>query len=215
MFQAHLDLINYVNSLGRVDNYSMVHTLSVASIAIAFAEYLGHPAYNLHLAAMAHDIGKIGVDKAILSKPSKLTDEEYAIVQLHPTIGANIIRALFPFAESAGIVSAVEHHHERWNGSGYPHGLKEEDIPEAARIIALVDSYDAMTSTRTYHSQHISPEKAVAEIQRCAGTHFDPVLAEKFAEFILEGICPKKGGSFKLVRPPSQVQHQVSIAAGC
>jgi response regulator RpfG family c-di-GMP phosphodiesterase len=125
---------------------------------------------------LLHDIGKIGIPDAILLKPGPLTPDEWAIMRRHPEIGKSLMERI-PFLR--GAVPIVYHHHERWDGSGYPLGLKGEEIPLGARIFAVVDAFDAMTSDRPY-SKAISFEAAKAEIRRCAGSHFDPAVVEAF-----------------------------------
>ena len=129
------------------------------------------------LGALLHDIGKIGVPDAILHKPGKLSDEEWAEMRRHPEIGRQILEQVGGvFSHIAGIVAA---HHERWDGLGYPTGLSGEDIPLAARIITVVDAYDAMTERRIYR-EPLADEVARAELRRCSGQQFDPRVVEAF-----------------------------------
>ena len=133
---------------------------------------------TLHIIGFLHDIGKIAIDESILNKKGRLTDEEFEQIKLHPEIGCRIIRSSYEITEiSEGILS----HHERWNGTGYPKGLKGADIPLYARIIAIADSYDAMTSVRTYRNS-LSGQEAADEIRRCIGTMYDPDIAQVFIE---------------------------------
>jgi response regulator RpfG family c-di-GMP phosphodiesterase len=125
---------------------------------------------------LLHDIGKIGIPDSILLKPGKLTDEEWAIMRRHPEIGKRLIENI-PFLK--GAVPIVYCHHERWDGTGYPQGLRGEEIPLGARIFAVVDAFDAMTFDRPY-SRAMSFAAAKAEIERCAGTHFDPAVVRSF-----------------------------------
>jgi HD-GYP domain-containing protein (c-di-GMP phosphodiesterase class II) len=125
---------------------------------------------------LLHDIGKIGIPDAILLKPGKLTPDEWTIMRTHPEIGRRLIEKL-PFLR--GAVPIVYSHHEKWDGSGYPRGLRGEAIPLGARIFAVVDAFDAMTFDRPY-SRAISFEAAKAEIRRCTGAHFDPTVVEAF-----------------------------------
>jgi len=133
---------------------------------------------------MLHDIGKIGIDDKILNKPGKLTEEEWAIMKRHPEIGYRIARASHKLARIADYILT---HHERWDGAGYPKGLKGEDIPLLSRILAVADAYDAMTEDRVYRKA-MSKEQAVEEIRRNAGTQFDPLIANIFIETILEEV---------------------------
>lgn len=131
----------------------------------------------LQLAALFHDIGKIGVPNAILHKQGPLSDEEWGIIRLHPQIGAQILVQIGGiFRIMAPIVVA---HHERWDGKGYPFNLAGEQIPLASRILTVVDSYDAMTSRRPYH-EPVSKEQAKQELLRCSGSQFDPRIVEAF-----------------------------------
>jgi len=135
---------------------------------------------KLETCALLHDIGKIGISDKILNKQDKLTAEEWEIIKTHPQVGVNIVghaRQLDPYL--AGIL----HHHERYDGSGYPKGLKGEEIPLEARILAIADAFAAMTSVRSYSSA-LPVEEALMEIKREAGKQFDPRLAEVFCSAI-------------------------------
>ena len=131
---------------------------------------------DLELGALLHDIGKIGVPDAVLRKPAKLTDEEWNKMKLHPLHGQKILRNI-GFLE--GATRVVAQHHEKWDGSGYPTGLRGEEIDLGARIFSVVDAFDAMVSDRVYR-KGCSYEDAVAELERFAGTQFDPVIVEAF-----------------------------------
>ena len=139
---------------------------------------------ELRFAAPLHDIGKVSVPAAILSKRAPLTPEERLEVQAHPVAGARLIE---------GIRSAVSarpyvlHHHERWDGGGYPHGLKGREIPVEARVLAVADAFDAMTSPRPYR-RSFTIERALEEVGRCAGTQFDPQVAAAFLEVWSRGV---------------------------
>lgn len=130
----------------------------------------------LEMAAGFHDVGKKFISSRILFGRRKLTGEEYEIIKRHPVIGADILKR-DGFHER--VVEAVRYHHERWDGKGYPEGLKGEEIPIFSRIIAIADAYDAMVSGRPYRKP-TSPFRAVNEILRCSGTQFDPALVELF-----------------------------------
>jgi len=126
---------------------------------------------------LLHDIGKIGIPDAILHKPGPLSEEEWTVMRLHPEIGQHILsQAGGVFIALARIVVA---HHERWDGHGYPSGLAQESIPLAARILTVIDSYDAMTSRRVYRGP-MSPLAAREELQRCAGSQYDPEVVTAF-----------------------------------
>ena len=131
----------------------------------------------IRLAALLHDIGKIGIPDAILHKPGPLTSEEWSVMRSHPEIGRNILERTGGVLRS--LANVVAAHHERWDGSGYPLRLKGEDIPLGARILSVVDSYDAMTARRVYR-EPLSSEEARAELQRCAGSQFDPCVVVAF-----------------------------------
>lgn len=132
--------------------------------------------------AILHDIGRIGIHEQILNKPAKLSQEESALMKTHPTKGAEIIKHVKFLAP---VVPMVRHDHERWDGKGYPDGLKGEAIPFGARIVAIVDAYDAMTTDRVYRT---APGKtyAISELKENAGTQFDPDLVEVFLSVLEE-----------------------------
>jgi len=130
----------------------------------------------LQLASLLHDVGKIGIPEKILKKPGKLTPGEYEIMKRHPTIGAEIISNIENIDHVREIVAA---HHEKWDGSGYTAGLKGDDIPLGARILAVADAYDAMTSTRSYR-RNFSEEEVIKEFKRCAGFQFDRTVVKAF-----------------------------------
>ena len=127
----------------------------------------------MRLGGWLHDVGKVAVPDAILTKPGRLTDDEWAIMRTHPAVGAELLRH---FPELAPACPAVRHHHERYDGTGYPDQLAGEDIPLDARIVAAADAFSAMTADRPYHTPKSIPE-AIAELRRCAGTHLDPAVA--------------------------------------
>jgi len=161
------------------------HSVRVGAISgkIAKELNLGTAFYNkVSLAGKLHDIGKINIATEVLDKPGKLTDEEWAIMKRHPESGSRILGSVPEYLEIAGIVLA---HHERWDGLGYPHRLKEHDIPLASRIIGLADAYDAMTEYRPYRNT-FTKEQAIAEIKRCSGTQFDPELVEIFLTKVID-----------------------------
>lgn len=135
---------------------------------------------ELILAAQLHDIGKIGISEELLLKPGKLTEEEFEILKTHSEKGYRIINAA---GELSNVARYVLTHHERWDGSGYPLGLKKEEIPLASRIIGVVDAYDAMINEQVY-KKAMSTEEAVKELERCAGKQFDPFIVEKFINYL-------------------------------
>lgn len=131
---------------------------------------------DLELGALLHDIGKIGVPDAVLRKPAKLDEDEWNKMKLHPIHGQKILRNI-PFLEGAARI--VAQHHEKWDGTGYPVGMRGEDVDIGARIFSVVDAFDAMVSDRVYR-KGCSYEDALAELERCAGTQFDPLIVEAF-----------------------------------
>ena len=137
---------------------------------------------ELNLLAFLHDIGKIGIPDHILQKQGPLTSEEWDIMRKHSEKGYNLAKAT---PELSNIAEAILHHHEHWDGSGYPSGLKGEAIPKLARILAIIDAFDVITHTSSYKSSQ-SCDFALKEIERCAGTQFDPVLAKVFVEILKE-----------------------------
>jgi HD-GYP domain-containing protein (c-di-GMP phosphodiesterase class II) len=129
------------------------------------------------MAGLLHDLGKIGTSKRILNKAGKLTGEEFAKIKEHPPLGSIMIMSEIETLQQ--LVPVIRHHHERFDGKGYPDGLAGEDIPLEARILAVVDSFDAMTHERAYRKA-LSREEAIAELERGAGTQFDPAVVEAF-----------------------------------
>jgi cyclic di-GMP phosphodiesterase len=161
------------------------HSQRVVRYSLAVARRLDLPERelpDLGRGALLHDIGKIGVPDAILLKPGKLDEAEWAEMRRHPRIGYDILRSIDFLARSAEMVLS---HQERWDGGGYPRGLAGEDIPIAARIFAIADTYDAMTSHRPYR-RALGPDAARAEIARCSGTQFDRRCAEAFLSMTQE-----------------------------
>jgi diguanylate cyclase (GGDEF)-like protein len=155
------------------------HMSAVADLAVAVAHEMGLPqdeVVDVRRAAELHDIGKIAVPAAILEKPGPLTDDEWAFVKRHTLIGERIVRAAPTLERAAKLIRSS---HERWDGAGYPDQLRGEDTPIGARIIVVCDSYDAMTTERSYHAA-MTPSDAIAELRRCAGTQFDRQVVEAF-----------------------------------
>lgn len=172
-------------SLDSRDPYTADHSEKVAQYSKMIAEEMGFSksqTEDIYNGGLLHDIGKIGVPEAILTKPSRLTEQEYSKIKEHPTIGYNILKVI-PSFRSNGILDIVLFHHERMDGKGYPMGLRGEEIPIKARIVAVADAFDAMTSQRTYRgSQDI--DYAVNEITRNIGTQFDEDVVNAFLKVI-------------------------------
>lgn len=187
------------------DQYTHQHILRVQRYAVGIAKHMGLSGAELegvNTGALLHDIGKLGVPEYVLLKPGRLTEEEFAKIKKHPEIGAAILDPVeFPWP----VLPAVKYHHEKWNGTGYPDGLKGEEIPLTARILAVADVYDALTSTRSYRTAW-PHEKALAVIQKDAGTHFDPAIVDVFSQ-VIEGIITEmaaEGDGPLIVRPDTE-----------
>ena len=175
------------NTIDAKDSYTNGHSTRVAEYSVMLARrmnYTGEKLEHLYYAALLHDIGKIGVPREIINKPSKLTDEEYAIIKSHPQIGSDILKEI---TEIPDIAIGARYHHERYDGKGYPDGLCGEDIPELARIIGVADAYDAMTSKRSYRDV-LAQEIVREEIEKGKGTQFDSKIAEIMLELIDEDV---------------------------
>lgn len=169
------------------DAYTNGHSQRVADYAELIAGRLGWPAEEqkkIYQMGLLHDIGKIGVPEAIINKPDKLTDEEYATIKQHTVIGAEILQLVEEFPE---LTIGARYHHERYDGRGYPEGLEGEDIPVYARVIAVADSYDAMSSKRSYRD--VLPQDVVrGEIVKGRGSQFDPDVADVMLQIIDEDV---------------------------
>ncbi|MFW5790500.1 MAG: HD domain-containing phosphohydrolase [Bacillota bacterium] len=174
-----------LNMLGAKSHETEEHALRMTKLAYDFGDRINlsnKEINNLSLLATLHDIGKTSIPEEILTKPGCLTEDEWEIVRQHPERGYKIASASEEF-----VVIAIEilSHHEKWDGSGYPRGLKGEEIPYLSRIITIIDAYDVMTTGRPY-KESMSKEEALAEIMRCSGSQFDPVLAEEFVELMAD-----------------------------
>ena len=196
-----------VNAIDAKDDYTRGHSLRVAEYARKIAERSGkgrQACDEAYYAALLHDVGKIGIPDSIIKKDGRLTEEEQKAVREHPTIGKNILSGIaeFPYLETgAGC------HHERYDGTGYPNGLKGEEIPDVARIVAVADAYDTMTSRRRYRDP--MPQQAVREeLVKGAGAQFDPVYAEIMLQLIDQDV------EYRMREDPETVAEEVELGAG-
>lgn len=181
MKRATIDSIT--NTLFAKNGRELIHSKNVSILAEALAEKMEFSKDNtnlLRLSGLMHDIGKIGIPDGILNKEEKLTAEEYDEIKKHPEIGYRILSSVNEFSE---LSEFVLEHHEKWDGTGYPQGLKGEEITIEARMIAICDSYDAMLTLKAYR-EVLTSDDALSEIKRCAGTQFDPNIAEIFISMI-------------------------------
>ncbi len=192
--KTNMDLLNaydatlkgWVDALDIRDKETEGHTQRVTELSITLARQAGieeKDMIHFERGALLHDIGKVAISDVILRKPGPLTDEEWVIMHTHPMIAHELL------SKSKYLLPALDIpycHHEKWDGSGYPRGLKGEEIPLAARVFAIIDVWDALTSDRPYRKAW-THKKALAHIQRQSGTHFDPQVVETFLAFIEEG----------------------------
>lgn len=169
------------NALDSRDSYTMYHSKNVAKYAMEIAEEMNLPSSLcdvIHIGGLLHDIGKIGIPECLLTKPGKLTEEEYELIKTHPKKGYEIIKHVKQYKNN-GILDIVLHHHERFDGKGYPKGLKGEEIPLVARIVAVADSFDAMSSQRVYRKE-LQLVHILEEIKCNKGKQFDPIVVDAF-----------------------------------
>jgi putative two-component system response regulator len=184
---TYQSLETLASTIDAKDKYTNGHSNRVANYSREIARRMGKDEAEIiaiYFMGLLHDIGKIGIRDDIINKTSRLTDEEFMVIKNHPTIGYNILKNM---TEIPNIEYGARWHHERYDGKGYPDGLKGEQIPEYARIICVADSYDAMTSTRSYRAV-MPQEKVRNEIENCKGKQFDPIIAQIMIEMIDEDI---------------------------
>jgi putative nucleotidyltransferase with HDIG domain len=178
--ESSLEAIESLNAtVDAKDPYTAGHSARVQRIALAVAEELGVPSQRfdaVRFGGLFHDIGKIAVPDSILTKPGELTEDEFAVVMRHPADGAEIVSHFSRLHEA---VPLIRHHHERWDGTGYPDGLAGDDIPQEACVVGLADAWDAMTTDRPYRAA-LSVEQAAAEVRACRGTQFSPAVVDAF-----------------------------------
>lgn len=184
--ETYLETIKAFNKLTEAkDTYTGEHASRVETYAVELARYIRLPenkVENIRMAALLHDIGKIGISDLVLKKTSSLTNDEYEQIKQHPTIGADIIQNVHFLKEVSTI---IRHHHERYDGKGYPDRISGEDISTESAILALADVYDAITSNRSYR-EPLNYEQAIHEISKNSGTQFNPKLTESFVGLIRE-----------------------------
>ncbi len=167
------------------DPYTAMHAEHVADLMAGLADQMGMSPEEINLAylvGIVHDVGKIKTPEKILTKPGRLTDEEYAIMKRHSEDGAEIVAAV---EGAEPIAHIMRHHHEKYDGTGYPAGLKGEQIPLLSRMLSVCDAFDAMTTHRCYRSP-VDLAECLRELKRCSGAHFDPEVCKAFLEFIKE-----------------------------
>ena len=190
------------------DHYTYGHSKKVAKYATQIAEALGYSderVATLRAAALLHDIGKIGISDRLLVKTGPLTEEDWEPIRAHPKLGVAILKHV---ESLSGCLAAIQYHHERYDGNGYPAGLKGDNIPLDARIMGVADSYDAMTSLRPYRQGKMTHEQAVEELKRCAGTQFDPKIVEVFVSLGERSITRKTGMNFEERNMNPSSKHQ-------
>ena len=179
-------ILSIARTVDAKDTNTSEHSFRVSEYSVSIAKRLGYShdkCENLRQMALLHDIGKIGIPDAILNKPSRLTDEEYEIMKTHVIRGGEILK---DFTMIDNVSVGALYHHEKYDGTGYCHGLKGEEIPMDARIIGIADAFDAMTANRVYRKQ-LDIESVIAELKRCSGTQFDPKLVDIMLSLIDDG----------------------------
>lgn len=206
-----------VNTIDAKDQYTKGHSQRVSDYSVALARELGmsqEEVEKIRYIALLHDIGKIGVPDSILNKPGKLTNEEFSLMKMHTVVGGEILKDIESMED---LNVGARYHHERFDGSGYPEGLKGEEIPYVARLICIADAYDAMASNRIYR-KHLTEETITREIERCGGTQFDPAMTEAFLRLMkenrLQEIAPELYNSPEENNMANQVLQQLLKNAG-
>ena len=195
------DIVNqsletFAHAIDAKDQNTNGHSQRVAIYSAEIAKRMGmsdEEQEQIYYMGMLHDIGKIGIPDAILKKPGKLTEEEMQIIRNHPTIGGEILK---DFTAIQGISDGARYHHERYDGKGYNEGLKGEEIPLAARIICVADSYDTMSSKRVYKELH-EENYILSELDQCSGKQFDPEIVPFMIEMIKDGTAPLPRPDYK------------------
>jgi putative nucleotidyltransferase with HDIG domain len=172
------------------DPYTAGHSNRVTAYSLAIGKRYGLSEHDLSLlkkSAILHDIGKIGIPDAILLKDSKISDAEFSEIKKHPEIGANIVQQVQGFSEMSVVIEGIMYHHERYDGYGYPKGIKENNIPLFGRIIAVADAFDAMTSNRPYR-KGMPFENALRIIEDGKGVQWDPEISSLFVDLIRQDV---------------------------
>lgn len=184
-------IANILNKINKKDKYTYGHSERVVIYAKKFATYLDmdeKSKKDLLLAAYLHDIGKLEISKELLNKREKLSQSEFNILRQHPTLGADLVSNIEAFN---AVVPVIKYHHEKYDGSGYPNNIKGNEIPYLARVLTIIDSFDAMTSKRPYNVRK-DYNQAIIELKKCAGTHFDVELVSKFIDMLQSDMIKKK-----------------------
>jgi len=177
------------------DSYTAGHSSRVTLYSVVVGEEMGLAEADLRqlrMAGLLHDVGKIGIRDSVLSKPGKLDDEEFAVMKSHPAVGESILKQV---PQLAGVLPGVVSHHERFDGKGYPRGLKGEEIPLLGRVIGVADAFDAMTSDRVYRPR-LSDEVALGELRKHSGTQFDSRVVKAFLAAYEKGLIVTVPGQF-------------------
>ena len=207
-------LFAFVKAVEARDSYTQQHSNRVTNLAIKLGREMGCTPEELDVlncAGQLHDIGKIGIRDEILLKPGKLTDSEFEVIQTHPVIGAEIISQLGMWEQELQIVRS---HHERFDGSGYPDGLKGEAIPRLARILSVCDAYDAMASNRVYRKK-MESAKILGILNQCAGTQFDPEMVAVFVKLHATGIIEAEYATDDDNRPERPADTLATLPPAC
>ena len=179
-------VVTLANAIDIRDTYTSDHSQRIANLGTETAKVMGcdpDDVQRIYWGSLLHDIGKIGIPDRILLKPGPLDDEEWNVIKQHPDIGANLIQ---PIKQLANISPIIKHSHERFDGTGYPDGLKGDDIPMGARIVAVVDAFSAMMDKRAYKDAN-TLEETIDELRRCSGTQFDPQVLTAFMQVLETG----------------------------
>jgi len=183
-----LQLLHLIaDAVDRSDSYTSGHAARVANVAAVVARLIDCTTTEIDVikkGGLLHDIGKIGIPETVLRKHGALTKQERHLIDLHPIFGASILARV---SEAADLIPLVLHHHENWDGSGYPRRLSMTDIPLGARVIAIADAFDAMTSYRTY-GPALTAEQGLDELRRCSGTQFEPRLVDTMHDAFSYGL---------------------------